>query len=70
MYIMGIDPYEKQETLNVKQNTHFVDFSNPNADKISSASTTVKQARFKEAIDRLIELNRKDSFYEGAKWQQ
>jgi hypothetical protein len=30
----------KQETLNLKQNTHYVDFSNPNADKISSASTT------------------------------
>jgi len=57
----------KQETLNVKQNTHFVDFNNPNADKISSASTTVKQERFKEAIDKLIKLNRQDSFYEGVK---
>lgn len=44
----------KQETLNVKQNTHFVDFSNPNADKITSASTLVKQEKIEE----------------GAKWME
>jgi hypothetical protein len=28
-----------------------------------------KQETLEEAIERLIELNRQDSFYEGAKWQ-
>jgi hypothetical protein len=45
----------KQETLNVKQNTHYVDFSNPNADKLSSASTTsMKQETIEEAACKAL----------------
>jgi hypothetical protein len=40
----------KQEKTNM--NTHYVDFSNPNADKISSASTTsIKQETLEDAAD-------------------
>jgi len=71
----------KQETLNVKQNTHYVDFSNPNADKISSASTTsFKQATLEEAAEKYaktaegIDIPYQNGLYygfvEGAKWQQ
>ena len=45
----------KQETVNMNKNTHYVDFSNPNADKISSASTTtIKQETLEEAAEKLI----------------
>jgi hypothetical protein len=62
----------KQETLNVKQNTHYVDFSNPNADKLSSASTTsMKQETLEEAADKYTPLKiEQKAFIAGAKWQQ
>ena len=54
---------EKQETLNINKNTHYVDFSNPNADKISSASTTtIKQETLEEAAERILNLSELDGF--------
>jgi len=56
--------------------SHYVDFSNPNADKISSSSTTsIKQETLEESFDRIynsIDFTEFDfaSFKLGAKWQQ
>ena len=48
----------KQETVNMNKNTHYVDFSNPNADKISSASTTtIKQETLEgDLLDTAIQV--------------
>jgi hypothetical protein len=68
----------KQKTLNM--NTHYVDFSNPNANKIFSASTTtIKQETLEEVAEKYAERKssssvfqeaHKNDFIEGAKWQQ
>lgn len=42
----------------MNKNTHYVDFSNSNADKITSASTvTIKQETLEEAAERLYPIN-------------
>ena len=53
----------KQETVNMNKNTHYVDFSNPNADKISSASTTtIKQETLEEGKLRQLFRNRSNCY--------
>ena len=57
------------------KHTQQVDFSNPNADKITSTSTTsIKQETLEEAAENFVNSTRlrnyKVLFIEGAKWNQ
>lgn len=70
---------EKEEIMKNTKNTHYVDFSNSNADKITSTTTTsIKQETLEEAIKREYEVRKYNSdfpfepqsFKLGAKWQQ
>ena len=71
---------EKEEIMKNTKNTHYVDFSNPNADRITSTSTTsIKQETIEEAAERLYPISgpnsmwnslQQDGFIEGAKWQE
>jgi hypothetical protein len=67
---------EKEEIMKNTKNTHYVDFSNSNADKITSTSTTsMKQETLEEVAKRIYGSEpSKDveyyAFIAGAKWQQ
>jgi hypothetical protein len=67
---------EKEEIMKNTKNTHYVDFSNSNADKITSTTTTsIKQETLEEVAKRIYGSEpSKDveyyAFIAGAKWQQ
>ena len=70
---------QKSTTTKPMENKHTqqVDFSNPNADKITSISTTsIKQETLEEAAkeyaDKISNINgtAQFDFIQGAKWQQ
>ena len=64
----------------MEKHKQYVDFSNANADNITSASTTKKQETLKEVAERLYPINIvvdydtnediRNIWIEGAKWQQ
>jgi hypothetical protein len=77
-----LEQIEREKYTKRYNNINYVDFSNPNADKISSASTTsMKKETLEEVAERLyprqkpnsyygnIELLEQEAFEQGAKWQ-
>lgn len=70
-----LEQIEREKYTKRYNNLNYVDFSNPNADKLSSASTTtIKQETIEEAAknhsNQTIRDDSEKSFSEGAKWQQ
>lgn len=75
-----LEQQEREKYTKRYNNLNYVDFSNPNADKISSASTTtIKKETLEEAAEKWFNeqgfniynhYDTRPTFIKGAKWQE
>jgi hypothetical protein len=70
-----LEQQEREKYTKRYNNLNYVDFINPNADKISSASTTtIKQETLEEAAliyaSKPRKFGTRMTFIDGAKWQE